>query len=271
MSTTETAPANPAEMYEGFFVPSIFAPWATELIGRAAPRPGERVLDIACGTGAVTRQVAPLVGQSGSVTGLDMSPGMLAVARALPAPEGAPIAWHEGSAEALPFADGSFDLVLCQQSVQFFPGRAAAVGEMRRVLRPGGRVGVAVWRGIEHQSLYHAFDLAAERHLGKPEEGGPFSFGDAGALRGLFAEAGFNGIAVEVVTRPVRFPDPERFVHLTILATAAVMPEYERMDDAARQALAAADRRDLDGPLQEHLADGALVFPMSAHILTARH
>src|SRR5512134_1236449 len=104
-----------AEPYERYLVPTLFTPWATDLVTLAALKPGERVLDVACGTGAVTRLAAQRVGPTGTVTGLDFTPGMLAVARALPPPPGAPIAWHEGTASAMPLADAAFDVVLCQQ------------------------------------------------------------------------------------------------------------------------------------------------------------
>ncbi|HLU68463.1 MAG TPA: methyltransferase domain-containing protein, partial [Kofleriaceae bacterium] len=114
------------ENYQRYFVPAIGAPLAAALVDAAGPRPGERVLDVACGTGVVARLVAERVGSSGAVTGLDCNPGMLAVARSLPA-SGARIEWREGSAEALPLSDGSFDLVTCQMGLQFFSDRALAL------------------------------------------------------------------------------------------------------------------------------------------------
>ena len=104
-------PKTPAEVYEEYMVPAIFTPWARVLLTYAAPKPGERVLDVACGTGAVSRQVAPIVGAKGKVTGLEISAAMLAVARSIHAPAGAQIDWREGDATSLPFADRSFDLV----------------------------------------------------------------------------------------------------------------------------------------------------------------
>ncbi|MGH2530837.1 MAG: class I SAM-dependent methyltransferase [Thermomicrobiales bacterium] len=266
----QTVATNPAEMYESYFVPAIFLPWAEELLHRAAPKPGERVLDVACGTGAVARQIAPLVGASGSVVGLDLSPGMLAVAGSRPAPAGASITWQQGSADDLPFPNEAFDLVLCQQGLQFFPDRPAAVREMRRVLAPGGRAALSVWRGQKHQSLYDAFDAAVERHLGVAEEGGPFSFGDAADLRTLLDEAGFRDVSIKSVTRTVRFPRPEQFVRLTILAYAAVAPDYEQMDEAARNALIEAVRRDIDGTIRMYQDGDALAFPMTSHLVVAR-
>jgi ubiquinone/menaquinone biosynthesis C-methylase UbiE len=116
-------------------VPALFATYAASLIAQAALQPGERVLDAACGTGIVARMAAPHVGETGHVTGLDLNAGMLEVARKGPTLHGAPITWQEGNLEALPFEEGTFDVVLCQQGLQFCPNRAAAVREMRRVLR----------------------------------------------------------------------------------------------------------------------------------------
>ncbi len=130
-------------------VPTIFGPWAQDLVEVAPPRPGERVLDIACGTGIVARTAAGRVGSGGTVVGLDVSAPMLDVARGIAAGEGLSIEWREGSAMKLPFPDSAFEVVLCQQGLQFFPDRAAALREMHRVLGPGGRLALSVWRPIE--------------------------------------------------------------------------------------------------------------------------
>lgn len=127
-------PGNPAETYENYFVPAMFHPWAAILLRHAAPKLGERVLDVACGTGVVARMAAPLVGPNGQVVGLDMNPAMLAVARQLPPPSGATITWQDGNAMAPPFTDGAFDLVLCQHGLPFFQ---TAVGHRRNAPRPG--------------------------------------------------------------------------------------------------------------------------------------
>jgi ubiquinone/menaquinone biosynthesis C-methylase UbiE len=137
-----------AELFERYGVQAIFGPWAADLVALAAPQPGERVLDVACGTGAVARLAAQRVGPTGAVAGLDLNPEMLVVARSQPPPDGTRIAWHEGNASAMPLADAAFEVVLCQQGVQFFPDRAAALREMHRVLAPGGRLVLSVWRSL---------------------------------------------------------------------------------------------------------------------------
>jgi SAM-dependent methyltransferase len=117
------------ELYERCLVPAITRIWASDLIDRAGPKPGQSLLDVACGTGVVARLAAERM-RTGRVVGLDLNEGMLAVARSVPV-TGAPIEWREGSALSLPFENRSFDLVLCQLGVQFFPDRSLALREMK--------------------------------------------------------------------------------------------------------------------------------------------
>ena len=128
-----------AENYERYFVPSIGAPVAADLMKAASLRPGERVLDAACGTGVVTKLAADRIAPGGTVAGLDPNPAMLAVARAT-TPSDVSIDWHEAPAEDLPFPDESFDAVLCGMGLQFFSDKEAGLREFHRVLVPGGRL-----------------------------------------------------------------------------------------------------------------------------------
>lgn len=261
---------NPAEMYQQFFVPAIHSRWAPRLLSHARPRPGERVLDVACGTGIVARTVAPLVGPDGTVIAVDISPDMLAVARSLPAPAGTIIDWREGDAASLPVPDGTIDLVLCQQGLQFFPDRATTVREMRRVLAPSGRAAVSVFRGLDHHPLYAALFEAEGRHLDTPAEelATPFSFDDADALRELFADAGFQRVEIQRATHEVVFPSPDRFVAFTVLAGASFIPEAE-MDAEARTELVDAIAREVAPVLRSYTIDDNVVFPMHAHVAVA--
>ncbi len=261
---------NPAETYERFFVPAMFVPWTGELLRRAAPRPDERALDVACGTGVVARHVAPLVGPTGRVVGIDLSPAMLAVARALPAPEGATIEWREGDATALPFADGEFNLALCQQGLQFVPDRAAAARELRRVLARGGRAVVAVWRGFEHNPFFREFNGAMARRLGSRGPLAPFSLGEEGELRGLLEGAGFGDVAIEATALTLRFPSADDFLRLSVLAVAAVIPDLARLDEAGRAALVADIEREAGDALRVHREGDNLAVPIAAHLAVAR-
>jgi len=109
--------ADAAKLREQYSIRYFIGPWAPGLVALAALQPGECVLDVACGTGLVTRLAAPEVGPTGQVTGVDINAAMLAVARSLPPPSGAAITWVEGDAGAMDFPDASFEVILCQQGL----------------------------------------------------------------------------------------------------------------------------------------------------------
>jgi ubiquinone/menaquinone biosynthesis C-methylase UbiE len=195
-----------------------------------------RVLDVACGTGVVARLAAERVGPTGTVVGLDINPGMLAVARAA-TPPGTAIDWHQAPAHAAPLPDGGFDVVVCQLGLQFFPDRAAALREMHRVLAPGARVVLNVPGPIPGLFSILAEELA--RHI-KPELAPfvqqVFSLHDPRRLRALMAQAGFTQATAEPGTKALALPPPAEFlwqyVHSTPLAGAAA-----EAGEAARAAL----------------------------------
>lgn len=133
---------NPDELYERYLAPAKFGPWAADLVALGDPRPGERVLDAACGTGIVARLAVPKVGPTGKVVGLDLNAGRLAVAKSLSSVSETNIEWREGDVGALPFSNAEFDLICCQQGFQFFPDKFAASRETFRVLVSGGRLAI---------------------------------------------------------------------------------------------------------------------------------
>jgi SAM-dependent methyltransferase len=169
MATTLQISGTPAEIYEEHMVPAIFARWAPDRVETAGMRTGEYVLDAACGTGAVTRLLAGRVAPTGKVVGLDINPGMLAVARrAIPDPN---VEWLESSAIETPLPDASFDAVVCQQGLQFFSDRPAALAEMHRALKRDGRLALSCWRSIEHTPGYLALEQALARRIGPEKRG----------------------------------------------------------------------------------------------------
>lgn len=242
-----------AENYQRYFVPSIGGPLAEDLIAAADLRPGERVLDIACGTGVVARLAAERVGETGSVAGLDPNPGMLAVARA-ETPPGDRIDWHEASAEAMPLPDEAFDVVLCQMGLQFIPDKAAALAEMRRVLVGGGRVCLNV--PGPRPALFGIMADALARHLG-PKAAGfvdlVFSLHDADELAGLMRGAGFREVDVRAAPKDLRLPAPADFFRQYLHSTpvAAIAAEA---DPSTREAL----EREVSAQWQAFAADGAM-------------
>ena len=256
---------NPPANYERFFVPAIGGPLATDLIHLAALRPGERVLDIACGTGVVARLASQQVGATGTVAGLDVNPGMLAVARSA-TPPGMPIEWHEASAEAMPIPDASFDVVLCQMGLQFMQDKRAALREMRRVLVRGGRLILNV-PGPTPQ-LFTIMGEALARHIGAEAAGfvnHVFSLHDEEEIQNLVSGAGFHDVSVQSDTKALRLPAPEEFlwqyVHSTPLAGAVA-----QVDDELRGSL----ERDVVAKWQEFVEDGALVLHARIVVATAR-
>jgi ubiquinone/menaquinone biosynthesis C-methylase UbiE len=258
------------ELFERYLVPAITSLWAADLVARMRPGPGEAVLDIACGTGAVARLAAQHA-DGGRVVGLDFNPGMLAVARAA-ARAGAPIEWREGSALDLPFADGSFDLVLCQQGLQFFPDRPLALREMKRVMAPSGRLGLSIYSAIERTPAAWAFVQALERRLGPDAstiKRSEHAFAEADQLRALMTGAGLVRVEIHTVTQRITFPSVLTYVRFQLLATpmAVLLANRTETEQEAIIADIAETARSLLAP--EMLADGRLRFPQEAFVATA--
>lgn len=229
---------NAADLYEDVLVPTVFKPWAEDLVELADLRHGERVLDVACGTGIVARVAAQHVGTMGEVTGLDLNAGMLRVARSLPAPPGAPVTWIEGSALAMPLPDASFDVVLCQQGFQFFPDQRAGMHELKRVLIQGGRLLLSVWEG--ETPYTRAMWSAVERHAG-PEAAATLrksrACPDPETVRELMAQVGFRDARIRARTLTRRLPAIAGFVLRHLAATPAASA-IAALSEAARAALA---------------------------------
>jgi SAM-dependent methyltransferase len=254
-------------MYERYSVPTAFGPLASLLIKLAAIQPGERVLDVACGTGAVARLAVQDVGPTGQVVGLDLNPAMLAVARTVPLPPGASIRWQEGSAVTLPFAAAAFEVVCCQQGLQFFPDRGAALREMHRVLVPGGRVVLGVWRAIEENPGAAAFSAAVARYV-STEAGmrarAPFTLGEAAALHTLLTEAGFRDVCIRTAVYTTRCPPPEEHVR-QLMATSPLADVFAQMEDTTRAALV----REVGTALQSYRDGEELALPIATYLAVA--
>lgn len=260
---------NPAETYERYMVPPLFAPSAEHLLAVAQMCPGERVLDVGTGTGIVARLAAAQIGPRGSVTGLDPSPDMLAVARDRGAQEGVVVDWIEGTAETLPFPDQHFDLALSQFALMFFTDKATALAEMRRVLVRGGRVALQVFQSIDRHPFYQALDGAISRRLGTSAVGDIFALGDAAGLRHSLARAGFEDVAVEPFQVTARFPNPEAFLAGEIDVDTAAIPAMQTLDAAARRDLVAALQVDMAEPLRAVTDGDAVLMPFHTFVVLA--
>jgi ubiquinone/menaquinone biosynthesis C-methylase UbiE len=256
------------ENYEQYQVPSIFEPLARIFLEHLPLQPGQRILDVACGTGIVARLAAPVAGTTGRIVGIDLNEGMLEVARRHSTGDSAGIEWRQGDAASLPCSDAEFDVVLCQQGLQFFPDRAGSLREMHRALVPGGLLGVCVWRTVEHSPCHLAVARALTRLIGADTARrfqAPFGFGEADALRAIIAEAGFRDVDVHaaVVTRRMRSPE-ESIPGL--LASTPIGPEVAALDQETRTALV----DEVATALSAYRDESGLKVPQATHIALAR-
>jgi SAM-dependent methyltransferase len=258
------------EAYERYIVPAFMAT-SQELVALAALQRGERVLDVACGTGIVARLAAQVVGVAGRVVGTDVNDAMLGIARTVPQQsDGTKIEWRQSDVAALPFPDAAFDVVFCQYGLEFFADRAVGLRQIARVLVPGGHLVLRVWRALERQPFYVALLEALERHV-RAGVGAPilkaFTLADAAGLRALVAGAGFRQVHIRLTTNLLRYPSVEEYVlgylhvFLSVASDVAAM-----MDDTRRTALL----KDVTTALRADVDDDGLATPTESHVVVAR-
>lgn len=259
-----------AQLYERYLVPAITAKWAKDLLDRAQPREAEAILDVACGTGIVARLAAKRVSR-GHVTGLDVNPGMLAIARTTPT-EGPAITWMEGSALDLPFRSETFDVVVCQLGLQFFPDQGKAVGEMHRVLKPKGRAALSVYSGIECTPGAYAFVLALENVIGADASGikrGEHSFTEPTQLETLLDGAGFVAVNVHIVEQTIVFPSVLDYVRFQLLATPMTVLLRDRSARERQAIISSIESRTRAFSSPEMLECGRFTFQQQAYVAIA--
>ncbi len=252
-----------AVLYERFFVPALFAQWTGAVLDAAAVGSAtQRVLDLACGTGVLARAAAARIGEPERVVGVDPNRGMLAVAAEC-APD---IDWREGRAERIGFDDASFDAVVCQFGLMFFEDREAGLREMLRVLRPGGRLAVAVWDSMAHSPGFAALAAMLDRVVGR-EAGdalrAPFSLGDVDTLHALFERAGMPEVRTSTTGGTARFPSLESWIHTNVRGWAF----SALVSDTQLQQLIEAAAREMPDLAT---TGGEVAFAAPAHIVVAR-
>jgi len=251
--------ASAAKIYDEFYIPGLFAEWAPRVINAAHICRGQRVVDVACGTGVLTRAVAERVGANGFTVGVDINEGMLSIAR-----EKAPaVEWHQAPAEKLPLDDDSFDSVVCQFGLMYFADQQAALEEMMRVLRPGGNLAVVVWDKLENSPGYEQETRLFQRVLGDEfSDESPYNLGDREILKQLFACA---GISADISTHEgtARFASIEDWIYTDVngwtIDDAVDGDKYELLLLEARKQLS-----------QFVAPEGTVAFATPAHIVTAR-
>jgi ubiquinone/menaquinone biosynthesis C-methylase UbiE len=253
---------SPAEIYDEFFVPALFQPWARVVMDAARIEPDQCVLDVACGTGVLACAVADRVGSGGSVVGLDPNEEMLALAHY----KSNAIEWRTGRAEAIPFPDESFDAVVSQFGMMFFGSPSGALREMMRVTRPGGHLAVAVCDALEHSPGYAAFEKLLRRLFGVRVADAfcaPFLLGDAERLLSLCAAAGIFDAKVTRHDGVVHFASIRSLVSTE---RACVWTLGGLLDDRQFETLTAESEQVLQAFVED---DGTLTFSMPALIVTA--
>lgn len=251
----------PAWVYELNLVPALFGPWARDFIAFVGPKQGNHVLDAGCGTGAVARLVPPLVGPNGRTVGLDFDAEMLAVAAEL----FTDVEWLEGDLQSMPFDPSSFDLAICQQSLQFLPDRDAGLREIRRVLRPAGHLALSVWTELEkspgHAILFNALGELLGKDMSSPP---PWSLANKCKLGVLLERAGFVVTKSRVNARHSKFPSAKRFVELLMAGASKVTRQaLAQVPDPAKAHFI----EDVANRLREYQTDEAFVIPMESRML----
>jgi len=251
-----------ATAYEELFVAGVFHEWTSRVMDAAKLHAGQRVLDVACGTGVLAREAAKRVGPTGYVAGLDPNAGMLAVAERLtPAVE-----WRQGVAESLPFPDQSFDAVISQFGLMFFVDRRQTVNEMMRVLKSHGRVAVAVWDSLDNIPAYACEVALLDRIAGKQAADAlraPFVFGNQKKLVALFEKAGTDSVAITTQHGTARFPSIRTMVEADLRGWLPVL------DVVLPEELIQSILEEAEGDLSPFRTDeGSVKFETSAHIVT---
>ena len=264
MSATETfqIPLETAEIYESKFVPALFADWAPHVVDLGDVTTGQSVLDVACGTGIVARTAVERAGSEGRVVGVDLNQAMLTVAkRVCPG-----IELRRADVGDLPFEPATFDVVLCQMALMFFPDRVGALREMGRVVKPEGTVVIMVPSSLNAQPAYRLLVELAARHAG-PDAVAMLSAywacGDLDELLGTVQAAGLHNLSTRTRMGTARFASIDEFVAIEVEST----PVRERLSDSEYDGL----RREANGVLEAFtLSDGRAEIPIEGHLVAAR-
>ncbi|HEY1532631.1 MAG TPA: methyltransferase domain-containing protein [Polyangiaceae bacterium] len=255
---------NPAEAYEKVYVPTFFAPLGRALLDRVKPTKTDRVLDVACGTGILGRLLQERSGASKRFVGVDINPAMVEVAGRL-SPDAE---YRAGNATELGFDAGEFELVLCQHGLMFFPDRAKALREMRRVVTAGGRLGLSTWRSLAENPVSEALTSVGRKHFDGPLDV-PFSLGDEKQLAAMIESAGFSNVQIDIVEVEASFPDAAMFVRMNVMAFSAVMPQLATMNETERAEFISVTEA-ASAELLARFRDGnGLRFPVRANVATA--
>ena len=249
--------------YESMFVPALFSAWPPHLIKGATVRVGAHVLDVACGTGVLARQALSKVGRTGRVVGADPAPGMLAAASEIEPL----IEWVLCDAEALELEDASFDCVISQFGMMFFQDRPKSIREMFRVLKPGGKLAIAVWDSVERNPTYMGIISVLQEEVGNAAADAlriPFSLGDSSVIKAELEAGGFVDVQVETKAETACFPSSRVMLEADLRGWLPLF-DLNLSEEKIGEVLVASGTT-----LSKYCApSGEAVFPTSAHIIKA--
>ncbi len=256
---------NAAAVYEDQKVPAIFGPLAEATLDAVLLDANDVILDVACGTGIVARTARKRLGSSPRIVGVDLNEGMIATARNLPDEASQSCEWHVADATKMPFDPETFSVAFCQQGIQFFPDEFAALREIKRVLRPGGRIVISVWSGPS--DLFKALAAALSRHV--DEETGrrslaPFTYGRAAALESTMSGLGFAEVSARVISVDRVVVDPETALPKEIMGNPIGAVVAERGEAVMHKVVT-----DTIAALTAYHQESGFVVPQRTHLIEA--
>ena len=255
-----------AAIYEEQKVPAIFSPLAEATLDAVPLFDDDSILDIACGTGIVARKARERVGPSARIVGVDLNEGMIDAARNLGDSHSQSCEWRTADVTKLPFEDGTFSVAFCQQGLQFFPDQELALREIKRVLRPGGRIALTVWS--ETSALFKALAEALRRHVNDEVAErllAPFASPGADALGSLVSEQGFGDISAQVLAVERVLGDPENAIPKEIMGTPVGPAVLERGDAVMRQIV-----DEVMEALSGYRRGSHFAYPTHTHLIRAK-
>jgi SAM-dependent methyltransferase len=255
-----------AELYESQKVPAIFEPLAKATLEAFTPSGSVDVLDVACGTGVISRLLSQRLSERGRIVGTDLNPAMLDVARRQMPDSIHTAEWLEADVARLPFSDAEFDVVYCQQGLQFFPDKPSALRELRRVLKPDGRLILTCWRTISplFQSIADSLKVRLSESAAK-QALAPFAFRGEQAIRQLVGDAGFGACTVSALKVERTLAPPNGAIRNEILAST-----YEAEIRSAGEEVLYAVVNDVAVALEEFRRGGRLLVPQESSLFDCK-
>ncbi len=254
------------EAYERYIVPTFSRVWARDMVARAQLNKGDRILDLACGTGIVARHVLEHLDNACQVTGTDVNAAVLKKAREICSPDSGPVIWQQSDAVNLPFPDRDFNVVLCQQGLQYFSDRPRTLREVARVLVNGGRAYFSVWRSLKYFPFYTALHAALDTYVSSNAAdmlASAFTLGNPDEIRTLLEQSGFEEINISLVIKQMRYDPVEDFL-IGGFAASPFAQEILSLPEDKRTAMFQAVLQSISG----YIDDQGLAAPMESYVVS---